>query len=67
MDFKDSDEEGPPELIDVDSLEEEAAAKSPTEQKLNKVPITIVTGMCFVGCGVLSDKYPGIYNTSTVG
>ncbi|PGH29342.1 CCR4-NOT transcription complex subunit 2 [[Emmonsia] crescens] len=49
MDFKDSDEEGPPELIDVDSLEEEAAAKSPTEQKLNKVPITIVTG--YLGAG----------------
>ncbi|OAX83206.1 hypothetical protein ACJ72_02440 [Emergomyces africanus] len=48
MDFLDGEEEGPPELVDVDGFEEAAAAaagpKSPTEQKLNKVPITIVTG-----------------------
>ncbi|PGH03713.1 hypothetical protein AJ79_07295 [Helicocarpus griseus UAMH5409] len=48
MDFKDGDEEGPPELVDVNSLEE-TAAKSPTEQTLKKVPITIVTG--YLGAG----------------
>ncbi|KAL2361560.1 hypothetical protein RJZ56_005553 [Blastomyces dermatitidis] len=43
MNFRDGDEEGPPELVDVDALEEETAAKSPTERKFKKVPITIVT------------------------
>ncbi|PGG97491.1 CCR4-NOT transcription complex subunit 2 [Blastomyces parvus] len=49
MDFRDDDEEGPPELVDVDSLEDERAAKSPTDRKLKKVPITIVTG--YLGAG----------------
>ncbi|OAT04042.1 CobW domain-containing protein [Blastomyces gilchristii SLH14081] len=49
MNFRDGDEEGPPELVDVDALEEETAAKSPTERKFKKVPITIVTG--YLGAG----------------
>lgn len=45
MDIRDDHEGGPPELVDVDVLEEESVPKSPTEQKPKKVPITIVTGM----------------------
>ncbi|OJD17447.1 hypothetical protein AJ78_02472 [Emergomyces pasteurianus Ep9510] len=50
MDYRGSDEEGPPELVDGESLKEAAVVvKSPTEQKLDKVPITIVTG--YLGAG----------------
>ncbi|EEH07462.1 CobW domain-containing protein [Histoplasma capsulatum G186AR] len=51
MDIRDDHEGGPPELVDVDVLEEESVPKSPTEQKPKKVPITIVTefGDCKYG------------------
>ncbi|KAK2743869.1 hypothetical protein FQN55_007089 [Onygenales sp. PD_40] len=48
MDWKDADDDGPPELVDVNNVGE-AVAKSPAEQKLSRVPITIVTG--YLGAG----------------
>ncbi|PGH09250.1 hypothetical protein AJ80_07727 [Polytolypa hystricis UAMH7299] len=51
MAARDIDEEGPPDLVDINDVVAESAeaAKSPKEEQRKRVPITIVTG--YLGAG----------------
>lgn len=57
MDINDLDDDGPPELISVepDIVDDSARPKSPTDIKLPRVPITIVTGIH--SCGLMTIQY----------